>query len=126
MFDSGFYSVKCVHVYACTSHFFKYLICFQFQDGASENKKHKKLGVTKKPGFHVHMPPELLIHIDVPVDVLKSFYLLPSMMYRIESLMLASQLRKEVGYNPTDCCIPSSLVICTLCSIISYKVLLVK
>ncbi|XP_078169437.1 endoribonuclease Dicer homolog 3a-like [Carex rostrata] len=80
-------------------------------DGASENKKHKKLVATKKPGFHVHMPPELLIHIDVPVDVLKSFYLLPSMMYRIESLMLASQLRKEVGYNPTDCCIPSSLIL---------------
>ncbi|XP_078169744.1 endoribonuclease Dicer homolog 3a-like isoform X2 [Carex rostrata] len=80
-------------------------------DGASENKKHKKLGATKKPEFHAHMPPELLIHIDVPVDVLKSFYLLPSMMYRIESLILASQLRKEVGYNPTDCCIPSSLIL---------------
>ncbi|KAF3337365.1 endoribonuclease Dicer 3a-like protein [Carex littledalei] len=69
------------------------------------------ISTTKKPEFHAHMPPELLIHIDVPVDVLKSFYLLPSMMYRIESLMLASQLRKEVGYNPTDCCIPSSLIL---------------
>jgi hypothetical protein len=83
------------------------------QDGASENKKHKKLGATKKTEAHAHIPPELLIHIDIPVDVLKSLYLLPSMMYRIESLMLASQLRNEVGYNPTDCCIPSSLVIYT-------------
>ncbi|KAJ3699720.1 hypothetical protein LUZ61_003425 [Rhynchospora tenuis] len=80
-------------------------------DGSNENKKHKKLGATKKPEAHAHMPPELLIHIDIPVDVLKSFYLLPSMMYRIESLMLASQLRSEVGYNPTDCCIPCSLIL---------------
>ncbi|KAJ4764395.1 Protein Dicer [Rhynchospora pubera] len=80
-------------------------------DGSNENKKHKKLGATKKPEAHAHMPPELLIHIDIPVDVLKSFYLLPSMMYRIESLMLASELRSKVGYNPTDRCIPCSLIL---------------
>ncbi|CAL9771823.1 unnamed protein product, partial [Musa acuminata subsp. burmannicoides] len=45
---------------------------------------------------HVHMPPELLVDIDVPYEVLKSFYLLPSLMYRVESLMLACQLRKEI------------------------------
>ncbi|URE49672.1 Ribonuclease III domain [Musa troglodytarum] len=59
---------------------------------------------------HVHMPPELLVDIDVPYEVLKSFYLLPSLMYRVESLMLACQLRKEISFcssNP----IPSFLIL---------------
>ncbi|KAG6498755.1 hypothetical protein ZIOFF_038477 [Zingiber officinale] len=55
-----------------------------------------------KPQNHVHMPPELLVRVDVPLEVLKSFYLLPSLMYRIESLMLACQLRKEIAYSPND------------------------
>ncbi|CAL9200726.1 unnamed protein product [Musa hybrid cultivar] len=56
------------------------------------------------------MPPELLVDIDVPYEVLKSFYLLPSLMYRVESLMLACQLRKEISFcssNP----IPSFLIL---------------
>ncbi|RCV28682.1 hypothetical protein SETIT_5G422300v2 [Setaria italica] len=50
----------------------------------------------------VHMPPELLIPLDLPVDVLRVFYLFPSLMYRIESLMLASQLRSEIAYTGSD------------------------
>ncbi|XP_039850430.1 endoribonuclease Dicer homolog 3a-like isoform X2 [Panicum virgatum] len=50
----------------------------------------------------VHMPPELLIPIDLPADVLRVFYLFPSLMYRIESLMLASQLRSEIAYTGSD------------------------
>ncbi|PVH37629.1 hypothetical protein PAHAL_5G048900 [Panicum hallii] len=50
----------------------------------------------------VHMPPELLIPLDLPADVLRVFYLFPSLMYRIESLMLASQLRSEIAYTGSD------------------------
>ena len=59
---------------------------------------------------NVHMPPELVAHIDVPIYVLKSFYLLPSLMHRLESLMLASQLRKEIAFNYMDSSISSALV----------------
>ncbi|RLN24659.1 hypothetical protein C2845_PM07G32210 [Panicum miliaceum] len=50
----------------------------------------------------VHMPPELLIPLDLPADVLRVFYLFPSLMYRIESLTLASQLRSEIAYTGSD------------------------
>jgi len=50
----------------------------------------------------VHMPPELLIPLDLPVDVLRVFYLFPSLMHRLESLMLASQLRSEIAYTDSD------------------------
>lgn len=78
-----------------------------------------------KPQNHVLMPPELLVHIDVPIDVLKSFYLLPSLMHRMESMMLASQLRKEIAFYPSNTCISSFLVCCLslgvmLCLILLY------
>ncbi|XP_028797129.1 endoribonuclease Dicer homolog 3a-like [Neltuma alba] len=60
---------------------------------------------------HVYMPPEVLVKTDVPVEVLKSFYLLPSLMHRLESLMLASQLRKEINFNSGSFQIPSSLIL---------------
>ncbi|OAY54204.1 endoribonuclease Dicer homolog 3 isoform X4 [Manihot esculenta] len=74
--------------------------------------------VTSKDGLAVgkqqqlaHMPPELLISVDVPIQVLKSFYLLPSLMYRLESLMLASQLRHEIDCRIPKSYIPSSLML---------------
>ncbi|KAK1269817.1 hypothetical protein QJS04_geneDACA022123 [Acorus gramineus] len=57
------------------------------------------------------MPPELLVHVDVSVDVIKSFYLLPSLMHRLESLLLASQLRDEIACHPSDSHISSSLIL---------------
>ncbi|OMO86445.1 hypothetical protein COLO4_21161 [Corchorus olitorius] len=62
-----------------------------------------------KPRFFVHMPPELLLVLDVRIDVLKALYLLPSMMHRLESLMLASQLREEINFHSSN--IPSSLIL---------------
>uniref|UniRef100_A0A0E0IU73 Uncharacterized protein n=1 Tax=Oryza nivara TaxID=4536 RepID=A0A0E0IU73_ORYNI len=53
----------------------------------------------EKEQIHARVPPELLIHLDVTTDILKSFYLLPSVIHRLQSLMLASQLRREIGYN---------------------------
>ncbi|GKV00034.1 hypothetical protein SLEP1_g12795 [Rubroshorea leprosula] len=61
--------------------------------------------------FHIRMPPELLLRIDLPISVLKSMYLLPSLMHRIESLMLASQLRKEIDDCSSNFNISSSLIL---------------
>jgi endoribonuclease Dicer len=66
--------------------------------------------VTKKPPVHVHIPPELLCLLDIKRDVYKSMYLLPSLMYRIESLMLSSQLRAEINGHTDIFKIQSSLV----------------
>ncbi|KAL6217730.1 hypothetical protein ACLB2K_010947 [Fragaria x ananassa] len=67
--------------------------------------------VQEKQQAHVHMPPEILVSIDIRVDVLKSFYLLPSLMYRLESLMLASQIREEINGQSSNFYISSSLIL---------------
>ncbi|XP_028790121.1 endoribonuclease Dicer homolog 3a [Neltuma alba] len=67
--------------------------------------------VTQKARAHVHIPPELLCTLDVRRDVLKSLYLLPSLMHRLESFMLASQLRQEVAGQDNNYNIPSSLIL---------------
>ncbi|KAL7001836.1 Endoribonuclease Dicer 3a [Sarracenia purpurea var. burkii] len=81
--------------------------------GASCGKNAEAGGkvVVKKPQNHVHMPPELLVSIDAPIGVLKSFYLLPSLMHRLESLMLASQLRKDTSSLCSHFQISSSLIL---------------
>ncbi|XP_059458543.1 endoribonuclease Dicer homolog 3 [Corylus avellana] len=88
-----------------------------FDDEGAKGKTLEAGVLIKKPQMHVHMPPELLIRIDVSRQVLRSFYLLPSVMHRLESLMLASQLRKEI-----DCCssnfhISSTLILEALTSL---------
>ncbi|CAH9128863.1 unnamed protein product [Cuscuta epithymum] len=64
-----------------------------------------------KPHQHAHIPPELLISIDIKLDVLRSFYLMPSLMHRLQCLMLASQLRREICCLYGDSNVPSSLVL---------------
>lgn len=58
--------------------------------------------VNEKSWNNIHMPPKLLLVLDVPVYVLKAFYLLPSLMHRLESLMLASQLREEIDFRSSN------------------------
>uniref|UniRef100_A0A7N0U744 Uncharacterized protein n=1 Tax=Kalanchoe fedtschenkoi TaxID=63787 RepID=A0A7N0U744_KALFE len=65
----------------------------------------------QKPQMHIRMPPELLATIDVPRTVIKSIYLLPSIMHRVESLMLASQLRRKIGGHLYNIHISSSLIL---------------
>ncbi|KAL3566321.1 hypothetical protein D5086_031736 [Populus alba] len=67
--------------------------------------------VGRKQQQHVHMPPELLIKIDVLISVVKSIYLMPSLMHRLECLMLASQLRQVIDCHAPDFYIPSSLIL---------------
>ncbi|XP_024315676.1 endoribonuclease Dicer homolog 3a isoform X1 [Brachypodium distachyon] len=63
-----------------------------------ENKNDGTTDVIKVNN-RVHMPPELLIPLNLPEDILRAFYLFPSLMYRMETLMLASQLRSEIAYD---------------------------
>ncbi|KAG6496264.1 hypothetical protein ZIOFF_044123 [Zingiber officinale] len=65
--------------------------------------------IAEKEQVHARMPPELLVHINVSTDILKSFYLLPSIMHRLESLMLACQLRDEIAFHQIQ--IPISLIL---------------
>ncbi|PNY04416.1 endoribonuclease dicer 3a-like protein, partial [Trifolium pratense] len=80
-------------------------------DEDAEDKSSLIGPVTKKPPVHVHIPPELLCLLNIKRDVYKSMYLLPSLMYRIESLMLSSQLRAEINGHTDIFKIPSSLVL---------------
>lgn len=67
----------------------------------SKNKKEtSSKKVDRKPYDLVRMPPELLVFVDVGLSVLKSVYLLPSIVHLLESLMLAKQLREEIK---SDC-----------------------
>ncbi|XP_030538472.1 endoribonuclease Dicer homolog 3-like isoform X2 [Rhodamnia argentea] len=68
-------------------------------------------GCLEKPLNHVYMPPELLLTVDVPVYAMKTFYLLPSLLHRLESLMLASQLRGEINCQISNFHVPSSLIL---------------
>ncbi|GAB2250760.1 hypothetical protein Droror1_Dr00017010 [Drosera rotundifolia] len=65
--------------------------------------------VPEKPKSYVHMPPELLASVDVPESVLKACYLIPSLMHRLESLLLACQLREEIALSNLH--VPSSLIL---------------
>ncbi|KAK4785139.1 hypothetical protein SAY86_001828 [Trapa natans] len=67
--------------------------------------------ITKKPADHAFIPPELLYILDVPITVLSSCYLLPSLLHRLESLMLASQLRGEINYQANNVNIPIYLIL---------------
>ncbi|KAI3801548.1 hypothetical protein L1987_29656 [Smallanthus sonchifolius] len=66
---------------------------------------------TDRQRCYAHLPPELLAIIDARIDVVKSLYLLPSLMHRLESLMLASQLRAEITGHMTDVQISCSLIL---------------
>ncbi|KAL2544711.1 Endoribonuclease Dicer-like protein 3 [Forsythia ovata] len=77
-------------------------------EGGNKSKNKWTTGVEQ---HHAHMPPELLVGTDIRTDILKSFYLLPSIMHRLESLMLASQLRKEIAGPAGNLHISSSLIL---------------
>ncbi|KAI3514031.1 hypothetical protein L1887_12347 [Cichorium endivia] len=66
---------------------------------------------TERQRYNARIPPELLVVIDAKIDIVKPFYLLPSLMHRLESLMLATQLRKLITGQSIDLHIPSSLIL---------------
>ncbi|KAL8107399.1 endoribonuclease Dicer homolog 3-like [Apium graveolens] len=84
-----------------------------FKEGFPSKKKKgtSSKKVDRKPYDLVRIPPELLVAVDVRLSVLKSMYLLPSVLHRLESLMLASQLRDEIGSDCRNFQIPSSLIL---------------
>ncbi|KAM3353503.1 hypothetical protein ACQJBY_024588 [Aegilops geniculata] len=70
-------------------------------EGNGEKKKGGTSDITKANN-RVHMPPELLIPLHFSDDILRTFYLFPSLMHRIETLMLASQLKSEISYDDSN------------------------
>ncbi|KAL4571164.1 hypothetical protein LXL04_017915 [Taraxacum kok-saghyz] len=66
---------------------------------------------TDRQRYNARIPPELLVVIDAKLDVVKPFYLLPSLMQRLESLMLASQLREQINGQSSKFHISSSLIL---------------
>ncbi|XBI21034.1 hypothetical protein VPH35_062214 [Triticum aestivum] len=70
-------------------------------EGNGEKKKGDTSDITKANN-RVHMPPELLIPLNFSDDILRTFYLFPSLMHRIETLMLASQLKSEISYDDSN------------------------
>ncbi|KAK4485843.1 hypothetical protein RD792_008490 [Penstemon davidsonii] len=79
------------------------LVDFRSEEGGNK--------FVEKPQQRVHIPPELLVATDIRSDVLKSFYLLPSLMHRLESLMLASQLREEIAIHAGNLNVSSWLIL---------------
>ncbi|KAG5393577.1 hypothetical protein IGI04_023540 [Brassica rapa subsp. trilocularis] len=93
-----------------------------FSDEVIEKKEPNVSNVRKtKPNIHAHLPPELLVRIDVPRSVTKSIYLLPSVMHRLESLMLASQLREEIDCSIDNFSISSTSVLEALTTLTSAE-----
>ncbi|XP_050366617.1 endoribonuclease Dicer homolog 3a-like [Argentina anserina] len=88
-----------------------------FIGGGGSGKTSESGLVNGKERMYAHMPPELLVCTDVRREVLKSFYLLPSLIHRLESLMLASQLREEINTHPSSLQISSSLILEALTSV---------
>lgn len=72
-----------------------------------------------KPRQNALVPPELLVGIDIQIDVMKSIYLLPSLMHRVETLMLASQLREEISSHAGNLNVSVWLV----CTSLPYEML---
>lgn len=90
------------------------LVDFNGEDGILHGKKIKAESCkvnTDRQRYYARIPPELLVVIDARIDVMKSLYLLPSLMHRMESLMSASQLRAEISGHSTDLHISSSMVL---------------
>ncbi|OVA04235.1 Ribonuclease III domain [Macleaya cordata] len=84
---------------------------YEADPSCKKKKKGSSNMVVEKPLNLIHMPPELLVNVGVSISVLKSFYLLPSLMHRLESLMLANQLREEIAGHSNNCHISSSLIL---------------
>ncbi|KAJ8750873.1 hypothetical protein K2173_016054 [Erythroxylum novogranatense] len=80
------------------------LVNFGSEDGLKDN-------MVEKQQQYAHMPPELLVSMGISFHVLRSVYLIPSVMHRLESLMLASQLRQEIACCSPDFNISSSLIL---------------
>ncbi|XP_047170030.1 endoribonuclease Dicer homolog 3a isoform X2 [Vigna umbellata] len=86
-------------------------LLFNFHEEDARDKSSQIGSTTSKVPAHVHVPPELLYVLEFKRNVLRSLYLLPSLMYRIESLMLSSQLREEIDGQTSKSNINSSLIL---------------
>lgn len=76
----------------------------------TEKEPVSSTGETNEANY-VELPPELCLDLRVPSIVIRSLYLLPSVMYRLNSLVLAGQLGKIIRAERPKCpAIPARLV----------------
>ncbi|KAH9301172.1 hypothetical protein KI387_012755, partial [Taxus chinensis] len=59
---------------------------------------------------YIELPPEVCLNLGVSSSVICSLYLLPSVMHRMNTLMLSNQLREEIQECSNCPCIPSTLI----------------
>lgn len=75
-----------------------------------EKSKGKARDVKSDRANYIEMPPELCLNLGVPSSVIRSLYLVPSVMHRMSSLMLATQLRQEIQECSNCPFIPATLI----------------
>ncbi|XP_057839229.2 endoribonuclease Dicer homolog 3b isoform X2 [Cryptomeria japonica] len=77
----------------------------------SEKLKERSLNSKVDEVNYVELPPELCLDLGIQTSVIKSLYFLPSVMHRLSSLMLASQLRKTIREDLPKCpIVPAALI----------------
>ena len=64
--------------------------------------KHQEKAMEKEGPF-VELPPELCLNLDVPSSFMRSLCLLPSVMHRLNCLMLTGQLIKTIKTERPNC-----------------------
>jgi endoribonuclease Dicer len=69
------------------------MVCYPIWESAANNTE----GQDKT--YYVMLPPELCVVHPLPGPLVRSAQCLPSIMRRVESMLLAIQLKHEIGYN---------------------------
>ncbi|KAH9301174.1 hypothetical protein KI387_012757, partial [Taxus chinensis] len=66
-----------------------------------EKSKGKQIASKVGPNY-IELPAELCLNLGVSSSIIRSLYLIPSVLHRMNTLMLASQLREEIQ-DSSDC-----------------------
>nr|AJA90772.1 Dicer-like 3 [Ginkgo biloba] len=75
-----------------------------------EKSKGKECNLKLDGPNYIELPPELCLNLGVSSSVIRSLYLVPSVMHRMTTLMLGCQLRDEIKDHPSCPSIPASLI----------------
>nr|AJA90756.1 Dicer-like 3 [Cycas revoluta] len=79
--------------------------------GHLEKSKDRGCNLKSDEANYVELPPELCLYLGVSGSVIRSLYFIPSVMHRLTSLMLASQLRKAIREERPKCpLVPVTLI----------------
>lgn len=87
------------------------------QANSSLSEVEKVVSKATMQSTSVEMPPELCVVLKFSAAIVRSAYWLPSVMHRIKSVVLASQLRRSIDAPK----IPVMEVLCFLCLSLNIK-----